>query len=73
MKKNDYLITHTDYEIIDKNNKVIGYRSARNFLTLSSLLKSCDIGLSTVMIKKTFFQKKYYLQTLEQRRILFYG
>ena len=57
MKKNDYFITHTDYEIVDKNNEVIGYRSARNFFSLSSLLKSCDIGLSTVMIKKKILSK----------------
>ena len=31
MKKNNYMITHTSYKIIDKKNKIIGSRKARNF------------------------------------------
>ena len=40
MKKNHLDITHTSYEIIDKNDKIIGYRKARNFININSLLKS---------------------------------
>tara|TARA_B110000967_G_scaffold197520_1_gene229371 strand:+ start:198 stop:938 length:741 start_codon:yes stop_codon:yes gene_type:complete len=52
MKKNDLKITHTTYEIIDKEEKIIGLRRARNFNNVDELLKSCDIGLSTVTLKK---------------------
>ena len=52
MKINNYEVSHTSYSIINKNHKVIGNRIARNFLELKDLLKSCDIGTSTVMIKK---------------------
>jgi teichuronic acid biosynthesis glycosyltransferase TuaG len=52
MKKNKLDFSHTSYEIIDKNNKVIGYRKARNFYKSEDLLKSCDIGLSTVILSK---------------------
>lgn len=55
LKKLD--ITHTSYEIIDKNDQVTGYRIARDFKNLSSLLRSCDIGLSTVIIKKSILKK----------------
>ena len=54
MKLNKFDITHTSYEIIGKNGQIIGYRNARNFKNINSLLKSCDIGLSTVIIKKLF-------------------
>lgn len=52
MKKNNYLLSHTSYEIINKNGSVIGHRKARDFNNVNDLLKSCDIGLSTVMLSK---------------------
>lgn len=60
MKKNNYLITHTSYSIINKNNKIISTRFAKSFGTYNDLLFSCDIGLSTVMIKKEIFKNKIY-------------
>lgn len=58
MKKNNSKISHTSYEIIDYNKNIIGKRVARNFKEIKDLLKSCDIGLSTVMMKKIFFSNK---------------
>ena len=55
MKKNHSKISHTSYEIIDSNKNVTGKRIARNFNKINDLLKSCDIGLSTVMIEKKIF------------------
>jgi len=52
MKKKNLKFTHTPYEIIDKNDKVLGERISRNFEKVDDLIKSCDIGLSTVIIKK---------------------
>ena len=52
MKKNNSLFCHTSYEIIDKNNFIRGYRKARDFNKVKDLLKSCDIGLSTVIFYK---------------------
>ena len=52
MKKNNFDFTHTSYSIVDDKNNIKSVRHARNFLSLKDLLKSCDIGLSTVMIKK---------------------
>ena len=52
MKNMKYLITHTSYKIIDKNKNVIGERVAKNFNNINDLLKSCDIGLSSVIVKR---------------------
>tara|TARA_Y100000816_G_C26071892_1_gene563905 strand:- start:582 stop:1322 length:741 start_codon:yes stop_codon:yes gene_type:complete len=52
MKKNNFLISHTNYKIINKQNKILYSRVARNFNNINELLKSCDIGLSSVLVKK---------------------
>ena len=52
MKKNDCQISHTSYFIIDEKKKIIGQRKARDLLSVNEVLKSCDIGLSTVIIEK---------------------
>jgi teichuronic acid biosynthesis glycosyltransferase TuaG len=51
---NDYKLnfTHTSYNIIDEKNKLIGEQIAKKILTYNNLLNSCDIGLSTVVVKK---------------------
>ena len=51
MKKNNLLISHTSYDLFDENNRFLQKRLARQ-LNYFDLLKSCDIGLSTVMVKK---------------------
>ena len=52
MKKNNYQISHTSYFIINEKKKIIGQRKARDLLSIDKILKSCDIGLSTVIIEK---------------------
>jgi teichuronic acid biosynthesis glycosyltransferase TuaG len=52
MIKLDLKCSHTSYCIVNEKNKIIGKRIARDFLNYKSLLKSCDIGLSTVIIRK---------------------
>jgi len=59
MVKNKIFISHTSYTIIDSNNFKIGYRNAEK-IEYKDLIKSCDIGLSTVMIKKTLLKKNYF-------------
>ena len=57
MKKNLVDISHTSYHIINSNNKIIGSRRARN-MNHRLLLNSCDIGLSTVIMKKEIITNK---------------
>ena len=51
MKKNNYNFSHTSYLIINEYEIIQGIRKAKKILQYDDLLKSCDIGLSTVMIK----------------------
>ena len=55
MTDNNYQVSHTSYKIVDEDRNVIGNRIARSFFNLEDLLKSCDIGTSTVIIKKRIF------------------
>lgn len=52
MKKKNLKFSHTPYEIIDENDKVLGKRISRDFERVDDLIKSCDIGLSTVILEK---------------------
>lgn len=60
--------TYTSFNIIDKHNKIIGERRARPFTKFSNLIKSCDIGLSTVIIKKKIIDThKIYFQNIKTK------
>ncbi len=50
----------TSYEIINNNNLKIGFREAKKNLSFKNLRSSCDIGLSTVIIKKELFNEKKF-------------
>ena len=52
---------------INSNNRILAYRKARDFKKLNSLLKSCDIGLSTVLIKKKILGKKLRFANLKTK------
>ena len=52
MKQNSLIVSHTSYDIINNYKKIIKTRKARSFHAVNDLLKSCDIGLSTVIISK---------------------
>ena len=50
------LFSHCSYKIINNNNKVIGFRIAKNYDNFFELSKSCDIGLSSVIIEKNILK-----------------
>ena len=60
MHKLNLEFSHSSYEIIDKKNSKIGYRVAKENLSFLQLQKSCDIGLSTVILKKNLFDNKKF-------------
>ena len=84
MKKNNLLISHTSYDLFDENNSFLKKRLARK-LNYFDLLKSCDIGLSTVMVKKDLILKHKLFPSLKTKEdyvlwlkiskkgIIFYG
>tara|TARA_B100000900_G_scaffold79224_1_gene63670 strand:- start:2445 stop:3188 length:744 start_codon:yes stop_codon:yes gene_type:complete len=55
MNLNKCSISHTTYQIVNKNDKKISVRRAKSFFKIQDLLYSCDIGLSTVILKKNLF------------------
>jgi len=57
MKKNTIDISHTSYQIINSDNKIIGSRRAKD-MDHKLLLNSCDIGLSTVILNKKIITNK---------------
>ncbi len=52
MNENKIDFSFTAYDIVDYSNKKIGERKAKKILNFSDLIKSCDIGLSTVVLKR---------------------
>ena len=55
MRKKNIEISHTSYEIIDDDLVTRGTRQAK-LMNYKELIKSCDIGLSTVIIKKSLIK-----------------
>ena len=66
MEKNNFLITHTSYEILGNNKKFTKIMKARN-LNFKKLLKSCDVGLSTVIIKKDLFDQNIQFSNIKTK------
>ena len=66
MKKNNWAISHTSYKIIDRNNIITKTRKAKD-LNFSNLIKSCDVGLSSVIMKKSLFNNKIKFPNLKTK------
>ena len=52
MCNNKILFSHTTYQIINTKNEIIGKNVIKKQLSYKDLINSCDIGLSTVLMKK---------------------
>jgi len=60
MKKYNVNFCHTSYKIINEKDNLIGKQTAKSYISYFDLLKSCDIGLSTVLVKKEILKKKMF-------------
>ena len=60
MKKNNAVFSHTSYRILNEVNVVVGRQIAMNNISYYNLLNSCDIGLSTVVVKKDILLKNFF-------------
>ncbi len=56
MIKNSFSASHTSYQIVNESQKFLSRRTAKT-LDHAMLLKSCDIGLSSVIMKRSLFNK----------------
>ena len=61
MEKNNILFSHTSFHIIDANNKIISSRLAKKKILFKDLITSCDIGLSTVILRSSLLNKNKIL------------
>ena len=60
MKQFNLNFSFTSYDIIGENSNFIRFRKAPNYINFKKLRNSCDIGLSTVIIKKNIFKNEKY-------------
>ena len=60
MRQHNINFSFTSYDIIDQNNNFIKIRKAPNYVDFLKLRSSCDIGLSTVIIKNRIFDNNKY-------------
>ena len=67
MKEKNIDISFTAYDIVDKNRNIIKTREAKNCLEFKDLIRSCDIGLSTVVIKKSLLDNKYSFPSIKTK------
>ena len=65
-EKKKYLATHTSYNIVNIQKKILSKRIAKK-LNYSNLLKSCDIGLSTVILSKKILKFKNPFPSLKTK------
>ena len=67
MNKNKADISFTSYDVINSKGIKQGSREAKPILNYENLIKSCDIGLSTVMIKKKILNGYYKFPNLKTK------
>ena len=60
MKDENILFSHSNYLIINHASKKIGSFKVPKNISYSQLIKSCDIGLSSVMISKLLIKKNLF-------------
>jgi teichuronic acid biosynthesis glycosyltransferase TuaG len=56
MEKNFLNLTHTSYSVINQNGKLLYSLKAKKEILYKDLILSCDVALSSVVIKKDIFK-----------------
>jgi len=67
MKKNNFQISHTSYEIISEEGTILSTRKSRHFDNYKKILTSCDIGLSSVLLKKELITEEIKFANLKTK------
>ncbi len=60
MEKNNLFFSHSSYFVINSKDQIISKRKAKSLITFNHLIKSCDIGLSTVVLNLDFIKKNNF-------------
>ena len=66
MKHKKIEFSHSNYYVIDSKSKKIGKFKVAKKISYNELIKSCDIGLSSVMLKKSLV-KKFFFSSLKTK------
>tara|TARA_E500000178_G_C16861275_1_gene679862 strand:+ start:257 stop:1000 length:744 start_codon:yes stop_codon:yes gene_type:complete len=67
MKKNNFQISHTSYEIISEEGTILSTRKSKHFDNYKKILTSCDIGLSSVLLKKELINEEIKFASLKTK------
>ena len=67
MKKNNFQISHTSYKIISEEGAILDTRKSRYFNNYKNILTSCDIGLSSVLLKKSLISEEIKFADLKTK------
>lgn len=67
MEKKKISLSHTSYKIINKDDELINYQNEAKDLSYKDLVRSCDIGLSTVVIEKKIINKRFNFPSLKTK------
>ena len=67
MNKKNISASFTGYEIINENDNKIGSRKSKKIITHKNLIYSCDIGLSTVILRKNKIIKNKLFPNLKTK------
>jgi teichuronic acid biosynthesis glycosyltransferase TuaG len=59
MREKKLNFSHTSYNLINTSNKIIGRMKVKKILKYNDLLKSCDIALSSVIIRRSVLKKSF--------------
>ena len=71
MEKKKLNFSHTSYKIIDSKKNILGRFAINHKLNYKSLLKSCDIATSSVVIKKDILKTKKYFSNSKTKEDYF--
>ena len=63
MEKNKFFFTYTNYELINHNNKNLGFVSPPKKFTFETFVKNTSIGTSTMMIRKSIAKNIIFTST----------
>lgn len=67
MKKFNFKISHTSYFIVDQVKKLQSIRKAKNINNYKDIIKSCDVGLSTVILERSIITNKLNFSSLKTK------
>ena len=67
MKKNNFQVSHTSYKIISEEGATLNTRKSRYFNSYKNILTSCDIGLSSVLLKKELITEEVKFASLKTK------